>query len=82
MTHYHYKVICFDKIENNVYVNPIQLTVVDCQTEEQAIEKAKKTINRNDYKVSEAWECNTCALEGEKMGMLHYMVSVLRKINQ
>ena len=47
-------------IETGMMTGSVPLDILDCDTEEEAIERAKGKIKRNGYYLSRAWQCNSC----------------------
>ena len=60
--HWHFQILAykaFDKITNQMH-GTVTIDILDCDTEEEAIERAKGKIKRNGYYLSRAWQCNSC----------------------
>lgn len=60
--HYHYRVVGFEKMANDVNGNPstmIGATQIEVFADRasKALEKAKKMIIKPDYKIASVWEC-------------------------
>lgn len=62
---YHYKVIAYEKEDEITHqiTGFANVTINHALDEDNAIEQAKKLINRPFYKLQEIWECHTCASE-------------------
>ena len=64
MKHKHWKVIGFDEYnEKGDLKMPVEITMIDCLTETEALKQAEKTVKRKHYTLRMVWDCNTCSVE-------------------
>ena len=60
--HWHFQVIAYQKKDEQTrqMFESVTLDILDCDTEEEAIKRAKGKIKRNGYYLTRAWQCNSC----------------------
>lgn len=79
MKHLHHRVFGYTSIENGALTNPVEIEITDCSTEEAAIERAKKLIERPQYLLKSVRECTVCGDQAELLATQRYMASVISK---
>ena len=60
--HWHFQVVAY-KEKNEIshqFIDSVTIDILDCDTEEEAIKRAKGKIKRNGYYLTRAWQCNSC----------------------
>ncbi len=70
----------YKKDHKDQYIlNPVKVTVIDCQTEEEALSKAKEILPRDKYAIESVWECSSCAAQEESLANQRYLTAMFSK---
>lgn len=57
--HYHWKFLAI----NTGQIDPVEVSVIDCQTEDEAVEAVRRLVKRDRYELKHVFECNTCRVQ-------------------
>lgn len=78
MRHYHYDLIAHDGIKDTQFINPVQVNISKALDEKNAIEQAKKLVERAEYTLRRIWECNSCQSDEEKKKLLDEQIKFFK----
>lgn len=80
MKHYHCTVVACDEIlEKKHFIRGTSVQLIGYLDEDDAINRAKKLINRKEYQVTSIWECRTCGYAEENIKALQSVGKFFKK---
>lgn len=84
MKHLHFQIVgCdnLDKIDGRSMYKDATVVELNCETEEEAMQRAKEIVKKNYYFLEKVWECHTSdsIMEDVKILQLEGMMKLLKK---
>lgn len=80
MKHLHHVFWAYDEVDSKgALLAPVEITVIDSQTEHEALENAKKTVIRKNYLFRQVRECSSCPGQEESIATQRYLAALVGK---
>lgn len=76
MKHKHWIFYAYDAKLNESYVEPVEVTVNDAETEIEALEEAKKILKRLNYTLRKVYECTQCFYQDRQALALNKLINL------
>lgn len=78
MSHLHHVFTGYTKQEGQTLHDIVEITVVDCKNEDEALKKARDIITRPFYRLHKVYECSTCQFQEEQLASQRYMAAFIQ----
>ena len=81
--HWHFKFVGYnEKGEGNTIMFPVEATIINQETEAEALWELKQKIDRKNYYCKEAWECDRCYLQEEQLAQNKRQVEAVENMTK